>query len=68
MKSNLLELLADPRFDRYVGRTACIRLAVLAKHISGTGTLASIARRHRVTKAAMTAHARRAREIFGEEV
>lgn len=63
--NNLLSWLKDPRSDEFFGRSFVIKFEVLAHHMTGQGTLAEIARRHGVTKAAMTRHARRARELFG---
>jgi len=62
--NHLSEWLADPRMDVYLGRTASLKIAVLAHHLTGQGTLAAIARRFSVSKQALTRHARQCREVF----
>jgi hypothetical protein len=65
-QANLLKWLTDPRLDAYLGRTAAIRLSVLGWHLTGRRrTLSAIAKRHGVTRAALTKHARRVGQIFG---
>lgn len=66
MQSHLLKLLTDPRFDEYLGRRACFKLAVLAHQISGEGTLAGVARKYGVTRQAAFKHATDAKRIFCE--
>lgn len=66
--SDLVKFLRSPEADKYFGPTFLIRADVLAHHLTGAGTLAAIASKHGVSKAAMTRHARRAREIFGPMV
>jgi len=62
----LAEWLQDPRLDRYLGRAAGIKLDVCAHMATREGSLLEIAKRHRVTKAAITPHVRRYHEIFGK--
>jgi len=62
--NHLREWLADPRFELIIGRPAAIRVEVLAHVLSGTGTLAAIARKHGLCKAAMTRHLRRVRQAL----
>ena len=64
--TNLLKWFTDPRCDELFGRAFVLKAEVLARHVTGRGTLTAIARKHGVSKAAMTLHARRVRAIFGE--
>jgi hypothetical protein len=64
--TRLIKFLRSAQADAYFGKTFLLRADVLAHHLSGQGTLTVLAIKHRVTKSAMTRHARRAREIFGE--
>jgi len=65
-QNNLESWLGDPRLDQFIGRRACFKLAVLAAVFSGQETLASVARRYRVTPQAAQKHAANARRIFGK--
>lgn len=62
--SDLIQFLRSKECDRYFGRAFVLKAEVLARHFSGKGTLTDIARRHQVTNAALTRHAKRAAEIW----
>ena len=64
---NILAWLGDSRFDRYVGRRTCFKLAVLAAILSGNESLASVARRYGTTRQAAAKHSAAARKIFGDD-
>ena len=50
--------------DKYLGRRACFKLAVLAAYVSGAETLASVAKRYGATRQAAGKHAAAARKVF----
>jgi len=65
MKTNhLLDWLTDDRAAAYFGKSFSIRADVLALTITGTGTLADIARKHGVSRQAVQKHAAKARRIY----
>jgi transposase-like protein len=63
--SNLEKLLTDSRADQYFTRSFVLRFEVLVHLTSGNGTLASIARRHGISRQAVHKYAAAARRIFG---
>jgi AraC-like DNA-binding protein len=63
--NNLTAWLSDPRGEKYFGRTFAVRAAVLAHLLTGTGTLADVAREHGVSRQAVHRHFRRALAIYG---
>jgi len=62
--NNLDAWLLDQRMDKFLGRRACFKLAVLAAVFSGQETLADVARRYGTSRQAAAKHAAAARRIF----
>ncbi|MGC3958417.1 MAG: hypothetical protein QM813_10885 [Verrucomicrobiota bacterium] len=60
---SFVEFLGTPESDRYFGRTFVVKADVLATLLSG-GKLCDVAAKHRLTKSALTRHAKRARAVF----
>jgi hypothetical protein len=63
--ANLTAWLSDPRGQQYFGRTFTVRAAVLAHILTGTGTLADVAREHKISRQAAHKHYRRAIALYG---
>jgi len=62
-QENLIHRLCEPAVMRYLGRTACLRLEVLAAVESGAPSLYAIAKEYRVSPQAVYKIAKRARAI-----
>jgi transposase-like protein len=63
---NLIQWLTDEKSTAFFGKSFAIRADVLAQILTGSGTLADIARRHGVSRQATQKHAKRARQIYFE--
>jgi predicted transcriptional regulator len=63
---NLIQWLTAEKSAVYFGKSFAIRADVLAQILTGTGTLADIARHHGVSRQAVQKHAKQARRIYFE--
>jgi hypothetical protein len=63
---NLIEWLTDSRSAEYFGRAFAIRADVLVRLINGTGSLAEIGGKDKVSRQAIHKHFKKARTIYCE--
>lgn len=61
---NLIKWLTGDKAADYFGKSFSIRADVLAQMLTGSGSLADIARRHGVSRQAVQKHAKQAHRIY----